>query len=82
MNPTVLVMTTVHAPDDTRIRERLIRTLSQTWDVMYGAPLPGPTDISGLSWLPLSGGRLNVVSKPSGLFCGRSGMLRLFMILS
>ena len=58
MNPTVLVITTVHTPDDTRIRERLIRTLSQTWNVIYGAPLPGPTDISGLSWLPLRGGRL------------------------
>lgn len=51
-------MTTVHWPDDTRIRERLIRSLANEFDVEYAAPEPGPTDTSDLAWLPLRGGRL------------------------
>lgn len=57
MRPTVLVLTTVHRPDDTRIRERLIRTLATDFDVDYASKDPGPTDSSGLRWVPLRGGR-------------------------
>jgi glycosyltransferase involved in cell wall biosynthesis len=57
VKPTALVVTTVHWPDDTRIRERLIRTLSDAFEVDYASREPGPTDRSGLCWIPLSGGR-------------------------
>lgn len=55
--PTALVVTTVHWPDDTRIRERLIRSLAADFEVHYAARVPGPTDRSGLRWIPLRGGR-------------------------
>lgn len=58
MKPTALVVTTVHWPDDTRIRERLIRTLSQDFSVVYAAKSSGPTDRSGLEYYELRGGRL------------------------
>ena len=58
MTATILVVTTVHDPDDTRIRERLIRCLSPDFDVHYAARLPGPTDTEGLRFLPLAGGRI------------------------
>jgi glycosyltransferase involved in cell wall biosynthesis len=58
MTPTILVVTTVHSPDDTRIRDRLIRSLAGSWDVVYACRVPGPSDIQGLTWLPLRGGRL------------------------
>lgn len=58
MKPTALVITTVHWPDDTRIRERLIRSLAVDFDVQYAARSPGPSDISGLTFRELRGGRL------------------------
>jgi glycosyltransferase involved in cell wall biosynthesis len=58
MKTTVLVVTTVHWPDDTRIRERLIRTLAADFDVFYAARTPGPSDKSGLRFIELRGGRL------------------------
>lgn len=58
MKPTVLVLTTVHWPDDTRIRERLIRTLSSEFAVVYASREPGPHDDSGLHSVVLAGGRL------------------------
>jgi glycosyltransferase involved in cell wall biosynthesis len=54
---TVLVLTTVHFADDTRIRERLIRTLATEFSVIYATRTPGPADHSGLTWRPLRGGR-------------------------
>ncbi|HUG08098.1 MAG TPA: glycosyltransferase [Acidimicrobiia bacterium] len=58
MNSTILVMTTVHWPDDTRIRERLIRTLGKEFPVVYAARSPGPSDTDGLEYVELTGGRL------------------------
>jgi glycosyltransferase involved in cell wall biosynthesis len=58
MTATILVVTTVHDPDDTRIRERLIRCLSSDFDVLYATRSPGPTDTEGLRLIPLAGGRL------------------------
>lgn len=58
MKPKALVVTTVHWPDDTRIRERLIRTLAAGFDVRYATRDPGPTDTSELEWVRLPGGRL------------------------
>jgi glycosyltransferase involved in cell wall biosynthesis len=51
-------MTTVHWPDDTRIRERLIRSLTHDFAVSYAAKAPGPTDLSGIDYRPLRGGRI------------------------
>ncbi len=53
-----LVLTTVHSPDDTRIRERLIKTLVEVTPVTYASREPGPTDHTGLTWAPLPGGRM------------------------
>jgi glycosyltransferase involved in cell wall biosynthesis len=56
--PAILVLTTVHPPDDTRIRERLIRSLEGIGHVTYATREPGPSDMSGLDWEPLFGGRI------------------------
>jgi hypothetical protein len=58
VKPTVQVVTVVHWPDDTRIRERLIRTLSPEFDVVYAARSPGPTDKTGLKYAELTGTRV------------------------
>lgn len=52
-----LVVTTVHAADDTRMRERLVASLSSELHVRYATRAPGPSDRSGLDWVPLTGGR-------------------------
>ena len=54
----LLVLTTVHHADDTRVREKLIRTLAEEWDITYATRLPAPSDTTGLEWHPLRGGRL------------------------
>jgi glycosyltransferase involved in cell wall biosynthesis len=54
----VLVVTTVHHPDDNRIREKTIRALGERFVVEFAAQEPGPTDTTGLTWIPLPGGRL------------------------
>ena len=56
--PRLLVVTSVHHPDDARIRSKLIPTLAREWDVSYAASAPGPTDTSDHTWLPLAGTRL------------------------
>ncbi len=57
--PTLLVLTTVHAADDVRIREKLIRSLSEVADITYATKAPGPTDRGGIAdWTELRGGRL------------------------
>lgn len=58
MRPKILVITVVHWPDDTRIRERLIRSLTDEFDVVYAARSPGPTDRDGLEYVELTGGRV------------------------
>lgn len=55
---TILVASTVHHPDDPRIREKLIRTLGLEHEIVYATSPPGPSDASGLRWLPLRGRRL------------------------
>lgn len=57
--PRLLVVTTVHQPDDARIRAKLIETLTQDWDVTYATRVPGPADMSNLHWRPLAGGRFS-----------------------
>ncbi len=58
MTRRVLVVTTVHHPDDNRIREKTVRALGERFRVEFAAREPGPTDSSGLTWLPLRGGRM------------------------
>lgn len=58
MTRTALVVTTVHWPDDTRIRERLIRTLSSEFRVRYAARSPGSHDRSDHDYVELAGGRI------------------------
>ena len=58
MKPIALVVSTVHSSDDTRIRERLIRTLSDDFDVVFASREPAPVDKSSLTWVPLHGGRM------------------------
>ncbi len=69
--PEILVLTTVHQPDDTRIRERLIRTLESLGTISYATKEPGPTDRSGLEWIRLRGGRLRRNLAAIGLLLGR-----------
>ena len=52
------MLTTVHTPDDTRIRERLIRTLVEEFDVTLACREPGPSDPSEMTIRLLHGGRL------------------------
>lgn len=57
MTRRLLVVTTVHHPDDARIRHKLIPTLAEHWDVTYATRVPGPTDQTGFRWVGLRGGR-------------------------
>jgi glycosyltransferase involved in cell wall biosynthesis len=54
----VLVVSTVHHPDDNRIREKTIRSLASVFRVDFAAREPGPSDLSAVTWVPLRGGRL------------------------
>jgi glycosyltransferase involved in cell wall biosynthesis len=55
--PSVLVITTVHHPDDTRIREKTIRSLATQFSVAFAARMPGPSDQTAIEWIPLIGDR-------------------------
>ena len=57
--PALLVVTTVHAADDTRIREKLIRSLNEIAEVTYATKAPRPSDDAGIAtWIELRGGRV------------------------
>jgi glycosyltransferase involved in cell wall biosynthesis len=58
VNPRLLVVTTVHPPDDPRIRHKLIETLRPEWEITYAVRDPGPVETAGLSVRRLRGGRL------------------------
>ena len=58
MTRRILVVTTVHHPDDTRIRHKLLPALAAEWDVTYATRTPGPSDRAGVEWVALKGGRL------------------------
>ncbi len=58
MKPRLLVVTTVHPADDPRIREKHIRSLTDTFAVTYATKAPPPSDDRGLEWHALSGGRV------------------------
>ncbi len=56
--PRLLVVSVVHHADDTRIREKTLRTLAPDWDITYRTRSPAPTDGAGFEWRVLPGGRL------------------------
>ncbi len=58
MTRRILVVTTVHHPDDTRIRHKLIPALAAEWDVTYATRTPGPSDADEFEWVGLEGGRV------------------------
>lgn len=53
----LLVVTSVHRPDDPRIRVKLIETLAAEWEIHYATKTPCPGDLTEIEWLPLAGGR-------------------------
>jgi glycosyltransferase involved in cell wall biosynthesis len=57
VKPRLLVASSVHPPDDPRIREKLIRSLSGDFEVAYATQEPGPNDRSDVEWVPLVGTR-------------------------
>ncbi len=58
MRRRLLVLTTVHHPDDVRIRGKLIEALASEWDVTYACRGPGPARREKITVRLLSGGRL------------------------
>jgi len=58
VKPRLLVVSTVHPPDDPRIRHKLIGTLKDEWDVTFAGKGRGPVDQEGITWRELSGGRI------------------------
>ncbi|MDJ0962198.1 MAG: glycosyltransferase [Acidimicrobiia bacterium] len=57
-SPAILVVSTVHRADDTRIREKLIRSLEPIASVTYASRPPAPSDPGGIDqWIELRGGR-------------------------
>ncbi len=52
------VLSVVHHSDDVRIREKLIPTLSQDFDVEYHSRAPGPSVVEGFEWQPIRGPRI------------------------
>lgn len=56
--PRLLILTTVHHADDTRIREKTLGSLVDDFDIVYASPVPAPAEEDGFTWTPLSGGRV------------------------
>jgi glycosyltransferase involved in cell wall biosynthesis len=56
--PRLLVLTTVHDPDDPRVRERTLASLAGGFDTDYATRSPGPTRRNDHRWVELRGGRL------------------------
>ena len=58
-SPRILVVSTVHRADDTRIREKLIATLAPLATITYATRPPAPSSRTGIEqWIGLAGGRL------------------------
>lgn len=56
--PRALVVSSVHPPDDPRIRHKLAETLRSAFDVRLAVPEPGPATSEGIDVVVLTGGRL------------------------
>jgi glycosyltransferase involved in cell wall biosynthesis len=61
---TVSIFTSVHPPDDPRIREKSLGTLlAHGWQINYVCRVPGPTVVDGFTFDSLSGGRFARAAK-------------------
>ncbi len=58
MTTRVLVVSSVHPPDDPRIRHKLVESLRRHAEVTLAITTPGPADHEGFAVRVLSGGRL------------------------
>lgn len=68
----ILVLTTVHRADDTRIREKLIPAIEPLGAVTYATRAPAPTSLAGIDrWVELRGGRLQRNLIAARLLMGR-----------
>jgi len=67
----LLVVSTVHPPDDPRIRRKLIGTLQDEWSVTFAGKGRGPIDATRLTWRELSGGRIRRWLGAGWLLLGR-----------
>ena len=54
----LLVLTTIHDPDDPRVRERTLASLAGVFEVDYATGAPGPTSRDDHTWIELRGGRV------------------------
>ena len=58
MKPTILVVSSVHPPDDPRIRHKLVETLIDGATVRFAVRAPGPSQAEGMTVELLAGGRV------------------------
>jgi glycosyltransferase involved in cell wall biosynthesis len=58
VKPVVLVVSSVHPPDDPRIRYKLVASLVDHADIRVAVREPGPGSTAGVRYEPLAGGRL------------------------
>jgi glycosyltransferase involved in cell wall biosynthesis len=59
VNHSATIFTSVHPPDDPRIREKSLETLrARGWQITYVCQAPGPVNTEGFRVRPLSGGRV------------------------
>ena len=56
--PRLLVLTTIHDPDDPRVRERTLASLAEVFDADYATRSPGPTRRDDHTWIELRGSRI------------------------
>lgn len=71
MKPRLLVVSSVHPPDDPRIRHKLIKTLQHDWEVTFAGVGRGPVDQRGIRWVELTGGRLRRALRSTRYLLGR-----------
>jgi glycosyltransferase involved in cell wall biosynthesis len=56
--PRLLVLTTIHDPDDPRVRERTLASLAGAFEVDYATRAPGPSRRDDHTWIELRGNRI------------------------
>lgn len=66
----ILVVSSVHPPDDPRIRHKLVATLAGSAVVTYATTAPGPETAPDFAVKPLHGGRLRRSLTASALIVG------------
>jgi len=56
--PRLLVLTTIHDPNDPRVRERTLASLAGAFEVDYATRPPGPSRRDDHTWIELRGNRI------------------------